>query len=444
VVVTTAATVLAVAAPSSARAAAQHAEADCFWLGPISTKQRSAGSERYDGRYFNFPETSATYWLARYRLASGDRLVLHGRYAHARYESLNSYAQGGTPTFSLPDILIRPRSGATNPFRAGARRDRRSRGWTVGVVDASPPASPAANTMYAPSTATASSELVLRVYEPDRGRDLTGGVGLPNPMLVKADGTAVRSRADVCTAVNDPERSIARIEQRLDPTTWQSLVNTDGPTPDPATSPAFDPPQWERFFNQAFGAGVFTQAAGNPRPLDGMHDTGGFYSNRDSRYILTHLSRRFGRAVVITGRMPAFPHTADGIKRMATAAQLRYWSLCSGGSPTTLFTPACVADQQVPLDRHREYTIVVTDREDRPSNARRKCGIAWLNWGTQSDGAGRRDYGLLLMRNVLASPSFANAVQHIKRYGDERQVMGPYFPRSKYMSIRAVERLGCR
>src|SRR5918999_936360 len=66
--------------------------ATCFWEGPISTKQPS--TRGFDGRNFNFPEESATYWLARFNLPPGQQLVLRGRYAYARYLSINAYSDG--------------------------------------------------------------------------------------------------------------------------------------------------------------------------------------------------------------------------------------------------------------------------------------------------------------------------------------------------------------
>jgi hypothetical protein len=431
----------AVAVPAGASAAKR--ESDCFWLGPISFKKRATNPERFDGHFFNFPEESATYWLARYRLAPGERLVLRGRYPRARYESLNSYQEGGTPVSSLADVRIRPNARARNPFRPGARRDRRRRGWTVSVLDARPPAGGIPrNTLSAPSTDSFASEIVLRVYEPDRGRDLTGGVGLPKPEIVKTDGSRVRGLRGVCAAANDPDRSIARTVQSVPASLWDGLLRTPGPKANPRTSPAFDPPQWERFFSQEFAAGVFAQAAGNPRPMAGMNDVGGFYSNRDTRYLLTHLSTRFGRVLVIRGRMPRFPFTYRGARRMPRG-QVRFWSLCSNESRVTTYAPDCLADRQVPLHRRR-FTIVVSKSGDRPRNARRRCGVAWLKWPSSGEyPGGRRSYGLLILRNMLASPGFKRAIQRIDRFGEERRVMGPYFPRSRYTSRRAFERRGC-
>jgi hypothetical protein len=49
----------------------------------------------------------------------------------------------------------------------------------------------------------------------------------------------------------------------------------------------------------------------------------------------------------------------------------------------------------------------------------------------------------LLMRNMLASPGFERAIQDVRRLGDDRRVMGPYFPSSAYSSSAAFERRGC-
>ena len=123
--------------------------------------------------------------------------------------------------------------------------------------------------------------------------------------------------------------------------------------------------------------------------------------------------------------------------------QLRFWSLCSNEGRATTYEADCLADRQVPLDRKRRYTIVVSKPADRPANARKRCGVAWLKWPRRGDAAGRPDYALLIMRNMLASPGFEQAVQNIERFGDERSVMGAYFPRSSYSSTKAFEARGC-
>lgn len=334
-----------------------------------------------------------------------------------------------------------------NPFLPGARRDRPRRGWTVTVLGGAPPVGRAPpNTLFAPASTAAASELLLRVSEPDQGRDVTGGVGLPAVELAGPAGRRVRGTSRACAAVDDRDRRLDRTVQRIPAAAWRAAVAVPGPAASPATTPAFDPPRWERFFNADFAATIFQEAAGNPRGTAGAaQDTGGFYSNGDTRYVLTHLSvgRRFGDMVVIRGRLPAFPRTREGAVRMGRG-EVRFWSLCGNESRVTTRVADCLADRQVPLDPRRDYTIVAGRGTDRPRNARAACGIAWLHLPARGDAAGRAGYALLIMRNMLAAAGFRHAIQRITRFGDERRVMGPYLPRTTYASRAAVERLGCR
>jgi hypothetical protein len=427
---------------SPSRAAANPRLATCFWEGPISTRRPT--TRGFDGRNFNFPEESATYWLARFNLPSGSHLELDGAYPHGRYMSLNAYSDGA-PTDALSDIAIKPRAGSTNPFVKGALRDLPQRSWRVRVLNEAPPSDPSArapNTIYAKPGTGASIEMLFRVYSPDAGYGLSGGVGLPRPTLVAADGT--RTIGDgACKAVNDPDRSIPA--QTISPAVWDAARAAPGC--DPKTNPAYDPVRWERFFNLNYAQLAVisdcTPEGRQARLAMGAQVQGGFYSNRDSAYIYAHLSRLFGPVLVVKGRVPHTPQTESGPKRMP-GGQLRYWSLCTGESRVTTRTPDCVYDHQVLRRSGRDYTVVVSQRQDRPANATAKCGVAWLNWGSRGDGAGDTNYGLLIMRNMLASPGFKHAIQRVTQPGTEKQVMGPYFPRSTYTSTKAFEARGCR
>jgi hypothetical protein len=430
--------------PAAAGAQApDHPLATCFWEGPISTDRLT--TRGFDGRNFNYPEESATYWLARLHLPQGAKLVLSGRYAHARYLSLNSYSDGA-PTDALSDVVIKPDPGSTNPFIAGNRRNVRKRSFRITVVDEQPPADATArraNTLYARPAANAAIELAWRVYEAERRRDRTGGVGLPVPELVLADGRVLRGEA-ACAAVNDPNREIT--VQTTPAAGWRAL--TSAPPCDTQTAPAYSPTRWERFFNLNYSTLAVTTDCteagfGARRALTPLaRSQGGLYSNRDSAYVFSHLSRKFGPLFVLRGRMPAFQNT-DGARRMPPG-QLRFWSLCSGESRVTARTPDCLADRQIPLNAAREYTIVVSRAADRPTNATAACGVAWLNWGERGDAAGRTDYGLLIMRNMLVSPTFGQAIQRVQKPGTEPQVMGPYFPRSSYTTEPQFEARGCK
>ena len=424
---------VALALPASAGAQARPL-ATCFWEGPISTNQPS--TRGFDGREFNFPEESATYWLARFNLPDGARVVLRGGYPHGRYMSLNAYSDGA-PTDSLSDIDVQPDAGSTNPFLPGARRDREQRSWRVEILDETVPAERAPNTIYAQPAEGQPIELAYRVYEPDRGRDLTGDTGLPEADVVLGDGTTLRG-TEACDAINDPNREIA--VQTVPAETWRAATSCR------PGHPAFDPVRWERFFNLDYStASVLTdctEAGFTARRQTPVQQRGGLYSNKDSAYIYAHLSRTFGEVVVVTGTLPVYPATRDGQEIMG-AGQLRFWSLCTGESRVTTRTPDCLADRQVPIDAARRYTIAVSKAGDRPANARTECGVGWLDWGERGDGAGNPDYAVLIMRNMLVSQEFEQAIQRVPKPGAEPDTMGPYFPQSEYLSKAEFEARGC-
>jgi hypothetical protein len=104
----------------------------------------------------------------------------------------------------------------------------------------------------------------------------------------------------------------------------------------------------------------------------------------------------------------------------------------------------CVYDEQIPLDARRRYTVVTSRAADRPRNATRRCGVAWVEWSPRGDGAGDHDFGWMQLRNMLPSPSFHHAIQDTRKPGDERRVLGSYLPTGTYYaSKRAFEKLGC-
>jgi hypothetical protein len=414
--------------------AATHQVAPCFWEGPISTHRHS--TRGFDGKNFNFPEESATYWFARFKLPPGGHLVLRGRFPHGRYMSVNAYSDGD-PTDALSDIRIRPKRGATNPFKPGHRRNRKRRGWRIRVLDAAVPAKRAPNTLYAKSSAGKSIELLYRVYEPDRGLDLTGGVGLPAAVVVQQDGKRLRGGA-ACAAINDPDRSIP--VQTVPAASWRAATSCR------PNHPAFNPPRLERFFNIDYATAAVledcTEAGYEARHQEPVMQQGGFYSNRDSAYVYGHLSRGYGPVLVLRGKLPTFPHTRNH-QRVMGRGQLRFWSLCMYESRVTTRYMDCLADRQVAIDRRRRYTVVVSRRGDRPKNAVRRCGFSWLEWSKRGDGAGNPNYGALVMRNMLVSRGFKQAVQRVPQPGDEAKTMGPYLPRGAYSTKAAFEKRGC-
>lgn len=438
----------------------------CFWSIALNTTSYNEA----------FPNGTLTnYWYNKLTLPAGARIVLKGRYPQARYMSLNSYfssptdpAQRGIASDAVYDAQIAPDPGSTNPFLPGARRtpSARGRAWTLTVSGEQPPASPAdraPNTLYAgtrPWGAPQPVELLYRIYVQDKHTDLAGNGGLPQPTLILADGTQRTGQAlchEVGIDTTPPTASKIPLNQylaltNLPPNPGAGLA---GSTPQ---SPATDPARWYRPVNACMFQYPFFQSAGYPIPA--CPQTPGLtqYPTKDNAYIAAYVDRRFGPAadgrnvLVMTGKMPSTPKTYQRNPFFQGGKQLRYWGVCTNESLATTATTVddgCTYDEDVPADRRGNYTIVVSTPADRPRNAQKRCGVAWLNWG---DGNGlpspytRPTAGLLIVRNLIPDPGFMQAAQNIPAPGlpaDVAATMGPYEPQLEYQSPAQFERRGC-
>ena len=388
---------------------------DCFW------------SSVFDDQNANvfYPDTGVNYYLGRVVLPPGGELVVRGRFPHARYTSFNVYDEEFQPTDALADADIAPEAGSTNPFLPGHRRDLPRRDFTVHVVPEAAPAHKAPNTVYLgdENGPRFTGSMVYRVYLPDRGRDQFGGVALPEVAVRMPDGTEVQQPA-ACTALTSvPSTGVTRTDQR-----------SGGPAV-PNYSTAAAHPAWERFFNVP--RTMLRQFSQTLADGYGAEQRGGFFSDGNNAYVYSFIARSYGPVLVLRGRLPQVPATYDG-ERVFGPGQLRYWSMCTvsmqpyGATDTT----ACVNDSTLATDRDGWYTLVVSTPDARPANARLGCGVTWLPWGARPTAG-------LVMRNQLADPRFAHAVQRVTKPGTERAVMGDYLPRGSYTDTRAFEKRGC-
>ena len=407
-----------------------HPTSSCFWFGPTF----SATDQNLN---YAFPDSGALYWAAQFAIPDDARLVLKGDYAHARYQSLNSYdISTNSPTAALNDVSTAPDPGSANPYLPGASRNGSGpRSYTATVLNEVPPTDPASaapNTLYAGVPGQDRTTLLYRLYLPDNGRDVTGGVGLPEPELHLADGQVLTGES-LCTAVSAATTTPA--VDKLPMNTYLSLRDQPGK---PATFPAEQQPMWRTFYNVPFGlqCNYLGRCDGAPAR------TGGQYSNIDNSYVAALTNRGFGEVLTLTGTMPVTPRTTGGQDRVGDV-DMRYWSLCNNESMATTKVIGCLYDEQVPLDSARRFTIVATLPEDRPVNATEACGVAWLPLSPTGDGAGHPDDGYLILRNMLPAAGFGHAVQNTATPGDEKAVMGEYLPDGRYSSKADFEARGC-
>ena len=343
---------------ASAAKRQEHRLSNCLWLGPAAGNDLSAESN------FAFPDAGAVYWSSQIEIPAGSVLKLNGKFTHARYQSLNSYGSDAAPTDALNDLNTQPSKGSQNPFLRGANRDARKRDYVARILPTPVPLDSAdrrPNTLYAGVEGQDQQRLIYRVYLPDKGEDLTGGVGLPRPELKLADGTTMTG-ASACNAVQSTRE---RLPLTLLPETlYESLRDQPGK---PETFPANDSPVFRAYYSTGFTISCSYQGncAGTPERV------GGQYSNIDNNYVSSLVSRGFGDVLVLRGKLPRTPRTLDGRGKMQEG-QMRYWSICQNESLFTTRGAGCVYDEQIPTDAKRRYTIVTSLPADRPETARRE------------------------------------------------------------------------
>ena len=410
-----------------------------------------------------WPDMQSTYFIGRFVLPPGSRLILRQEFPRARYYQFALYSWKNNTFVSTGETItgpdIEPDSGAANPFRDGAKRNNAERGFTLTILAEEPPADPAqrpANTLYAGADG-AVQQAVIRVYLPDIGQDGPGWAPNDKPAVqsnfptytgVLADGTQL-NQAEVVAQFGRPFKG--ELKKPMTDAQWIGLVNSpkNDPSLDPATAPARPGGSWEKYWTFKYSIlGSFMPPEARAKlPYKAAIDGGG---DPNTQYMLAHLSRKFGPVYVLRGKMPTFPDTFQGTGaaglEVKPATQLQYFSIVSGEAAPSGQIVDGLMDMQIPLDEDGNYAIVVSRREDRPANATVENGFAWLEWSGRGEGLddprNRRDFGMLMIRMMLPADDWVESPANIHAPGTEEQVMGPYYPRGEYTDKAAFEAAG--
>ena len=418
---------------------------NCFWArGPVSKDP-----------YINiaYPDAGVFYWNAAFTVPEGARLYLKGIFPHSRYMSLISYDGRGAPIESLADYLIVPDQNSINPFVDGASRTNEKRSYTVEIVNHSPETTRKEgiklelqtdvkgsssqkqishrNSLNAVQYGQGQQSIIYRIYVPDKGKSESGGVPLPEFVLILNNGDELKGE-EACDALHTNQPAQITIDAiGLPMTVYSELVNQPGK---PDTWPATVPPTWYLQYDRDFLLGIYN----GQQPKSLRKSTGGFYPNLDNNYVRTIINRKHGKVFVMKGKLPKTPKTYHGDEFM-TKEELVYWSICSNQGFANTRVNDCLFDELVPVNNNGEYIIVVSREEDRPRNAYAECGVGWLPMADDGDGAIDEDVTVIQIRNMLASPDFKHAIQNVNEIGKEKQVMGPYLPLSFYTTTGAFE-----
>lgn len=398
----------------------------CFWGGPYSIDNPESN--------FAYPDTGATYWHAKYSLPEGSSLKLNGDFPYARYMSFNSYKQDASPAFALTDRDIIAENGAVNPFVQGAQRNSDKRGYQIKLAAGEAPIIPPNNILYDYTEGNSESLLLYRVYVPNKGKDATGGVGLPTPELTLSSGEVLTGQA-VCDTLKSDQELI-----KIPVVPEQTYANLR------QNNPAKQNPVWRAVYNIQFSlrCGFLGQCDGNPvRQVP-------WFANLDNQYIASFIDRDIKPIAVIRGKIPKVPSTVDGNEVFdESGTQVRYWSMCQNEYYSQKVT-GCLYDEQVKINPDGYYTIATSLPSDKPNNVTEECGIGYLPWSAQGDGfsiiPGRQDNksdGLLIMRNMLPAANFEQAIQNTSVPGDEAAVLGEFLPNVEYFTKAEFEALGC-
>jgi len=468
---------------------------------------RLARPLRRDAVQNGLPEPNVTYLFLKTPFAPlGHRLVVEGRFPHCRFFGFQitppidgiGYYPGrvfGSAEVPLSDLDIEPHSGHSNPFRPGAVRNSKRRNYRA-VFDLAAGDPVRLNSMFKPpyrgrGNRRVGSLLVYqgpwgtkapygldfgagdweagalwgRIYAPDRRQGPLGGVSLPKTWfelsggeryVLLSDSTRFERRANATMVA----RSTAPEEPKVTegPTVgWGKsfgiLLNIlEGAGEANGWTSEEDFRRMREIDRGATGRGIDAPPPHNYEP----HATTAVHNS----YLGRSFSLGSGKIAVLTGKLPTFPDTRDGLRRM-TRGQVRYWSIVGYDIDMFAELPGsainALMDDEVVVGPDRFFTIVYSRKEDRPRNATERNGVTWVDWGPTSRLS-------LVMRWMTIRPEWSfryspdeinlpwRLVAKSSPEYDERMIgrngwdgfMKEYLPQVTYMTREEFESLGKR
>jgi F5/8 type C domain len=467
---------------------------------------RIAQPINFDSCHNGLPDPNVSYLLLGPGLAPfGSKMVIEGEFPYCRFFSLQvshpldgkNYTATryfGSAEVSWADADIDPLPGHTNPFRPGANRLATNRKYRVEINMAKgdpvalngeafkPPYRQQGNTRFGsllvyqgpwgeqdffgnPKSDGGKwnlGALWVRIYAPDKNKNVLGGVAMPKVWFELPDGRKYFLGADFSMLKKNANATMPARVTHTEPnknfgpeTGWfkswgivRSILNGAAIANGWSRTGNFD--QINAVDRGVTGRGENMPAPGNYEP----HAT----TNNYATYLGRSATVQKGYVAVLVGKMPVFPDTRNGAPLMQKG-QVRYWSLCGYDNDIAAKLPGSVIngimDDEVTLDRERNYIIALSRPEDKPQNAKTANGVSWVNWGPTSElglmmrfvtVAGEWDFPLSPHEQHL---SWANSDWTGSRYdstligvNSHKGFMQCYLPRIRIMKREDFEALG--
>jgi hypothetical protein len=396
-----------------------------------------AGSPLIGNRFPNLLDTSAANYFLNFfnhgglalpqgtpgfiDVPLGGRVEFHGEYPHARYFAFHPNDVSTNNLTTLRDVELDPDPGSKNPWREATAPGEVNTFTAVFDFTLTPPATPAPNTTYV-------GVLAVGGGTPESG---VGSPPIPNPLvfdLLRNYGSFLGALPPNFTGVELPEMTVYDAGGQI-VAHFPACDPYPPGFPIPADNTKF--PSWPIADHRAAGANagkvLFNWQFGSSVDI---------LTNADVFYTLTPFTKRLGNVLVQRGKMPT-TSAPDANPRIDPDAQVRLFTACTynfwNGAAND-----CKTDEDIVVDSHGFYTLVVSEADDRPRNATARRGYTWLDWGPFIDGQ-------LSMRNLMVDDPLWLDVAEALHTGVVPAGLDPdYVPKAAHCPRVVFERLGHR
>ncbi|MBW2384711.1 MAG: hypothetical protein JRG92_13830 [Deltaproteobacteria bacterium] len=339
---------------------------------------------------------------------NGGRVVFRGVYPNSRYFAFHPSDFDTNNLATLIDVDLDPDSGSANPFR-GPVPDGADRRFTAQFVFTAPPAPQdrEPNTAYVGLTKRGEpNQAVFNIYR-TTGSELgalpPNNTGVPLPSVSVYDAAGGQTfHCDEC-----------------DPYPAGSSPPADRTHFAPLPIPDMRGLNWP---------GKFIVRSNWGLPYDIM-------ASDDLLYLVAPYTNRLGEVFVCrakalrTPRTPEEPVYTPGMDiRGFTVTTYNFWAgICEDAK----------VDHEIAHDADGYFTLVVSRKQDRPTNAIADTGVTWLDWGDYLDG--QLTFRMLLRHDPLLL-KLAEAVES----GVPSPAIADYVPRGAHCSRAIFEQGGWR